>query len=90
MLKKISILLSVLLLCACTGKKVSHNKYQKIENDMSRTQVTKILGKPSDEKAINIAGMSALAASWKNKNGTIVVTFVNDQVTSKFFRKTQQ
>lgn len=83
MLKRILCLFTLLMMCACTGNKVSQSHYQKIHNDMSRAQVVKLLGKPNSENGINIAGLEATTATWKNKDSTIYVTFVNDKVTMK-------
>ena len=74
------------MLAGCSGK-VSKGNYDKIQNGMTRAEVEKILGKPTEEAggggvAGEITG-SAKVLTWADGEKSIMVTFVNDKVTLK-------
>jgi len=81
-----------LLLClalgqtAC-GSRVSQENFQKIENGMTEAEVTKILGEPTDAASMSLGPFSGTTSTWKGKQGTIAIQFVNGKVALKTFTK---
>lgn len=81
------LLAAALLLAACVSP-VNRENYEKVQKGMSYTEVTALLGEPTESSGGGIGGLSATSATWKAKDGTVItVTFVNDKVTIKTFGK---
>ncbi len=72
---------SLLMVVGCS--KTTQANFDKIHPGMSKTEVTKILGQPTEIKAVSIGGISGSSAVWKNKDKTITILFINDQVKIK-------
>ena len=84
--KYILAMVCVIALAACD--KVSQANYDKIQTDMSRAEVTKILGEPSETSSVNLGIVSGTSSAWKSeKNGAITIQFVNEKVKTKNFSK---
>ncbi|MGH8530819.1 MAG: hypothetical protein ACRETN_13420 [Nevskiales bacterium] len=75
--------LSVVLLLAACGSKVTPENYEKIRNKMSQDEVYSILGKPTEVSSAGIGNLSASNEVWKGKTHTITVTFGNGSVGFK-------
>jgi hypothetical protein len=74
------------LLAGCGGK-VSKSNYEKVQTGMTRAEVEGILGKPGQQAGVggglgDVAG-SATTLTWTEGDKAIIVTFVNDKVTTK-------
>jgi hypothetical protein len=74
------------MLTAC-GSKVNEANFERIETGMPKEEVYKILGAPDESSSVTIGGMSGAAATWKGKEATISIQFLNDKVTAKQFFK---
>lgn len=84
-LKCLLALCLISILSACSP--VTQENFDKIQPDMTLTQVKKILGEPTSTENLNFAGASATAATWKNKDTEIDLVFLNDKVKVKNFKK---
>ncbi len=81
-----------LALCLAIGvaacdPRVSQENFQKIENGMAEAEVTKILGDPTDAASMSLGPFSGTTSTWKGKDGTIAIQFVNGKVALKTFTK---
>ncbi len=88
MIQKLSQFLCVALLAAFLsgcGSKINQANFDKITTDMTRPQVEAILGKPTETSTTDIGIASGGSSTWKDKNRTIVVQFLNDKVITKSF-----
>jgi hypothetical protein len=73
------------VLVSCS--KVTQSNFDKIQNDMPKSEVLSILGAPTETSQGEFAGVSGGQCTWKSKDGEIVVRFLNDKVISKDFSK---
>lgn len=87
-LRNIIFLLLLLALVACS--QINQTNFDKVKTGMTMQQVTQILGQPSDVTSMDFAGISGTSATWKTKNTTIVIQFINDTVKLKIMNKVQQ
>lgn len=78
-----------LSLIAC-GSRVNQENYEKILNDMSTTEVNRILGKPTEVSSFAIGSLSATTAKWAGDTHTITVTFANEKVKLKSYAENTQ
>lgn len=76
--------LLALSLLGC-GARVNQANYDKVQDDMSTQEVTRILGEPTTMSSFSIGGLSATTAKWVGKTHTITVTFANDKVKVKAY-----
>lgn len=74
------------LLAAC-GARVSQENYDKIRNDMSTEEVSRILGKPTEVSSFGVGDLSATTSKWIGETHTIVVAFANDKVKMKTYTR---
>jgi hypothetical protein len=84
--KSFLVLMMVTALVACN--RITQDNFDKIQSGMSMSQVISILGEPTDSQSINFGGLSGTSATWKNRDATIVIHFLNDTVQIKSFVKT--
>jgi len=77
--------LSALFLAACSD--VNQAKFDKVKTGMTMTQVTAILGEPSESSSVNVAGVSGMACIWKQGDITITVQLVSAKVVAKQLSK---
>ncbi|KZE34228.1 hypothetical protein AVW16_06970 [Crenobacter luteus] len=68
-------------LVACS--KVTPANFDKINNGMSRQDVTAILGAPDEASGASLLGLSGGSATWRDGRTTITVQFINDKVVGK-------
>ena len=77
----------ILMSLAACASKVTQDSYDRIQTGMTLAQVQKILGKgklqTSTSGAIGNLGGSAKVYEWAAGEKTIIITFVNDKVTTK-------
>jgi len=83
---KILLILPVIcLLFSCS--KISQKNFEKIQNNMTMTEVIALLGEPTSTENINLAGLSGTSAVWKDTNGEIDIQFLNSRVVVKAYSK---
>ncbi|MEJ2687162.1 MAG: DUF3862 domain-containing protein [Gammaproteobacteria bacterium] len=75
-----------LLLAACASK-INQDNFNRIHTGMTVKQVKALLGKPTGSSSMALGGFSGTSATWKSRDGTITVQFLNDQVQAKQFSK---
>ena len=81
------VLLGLALIFMSGCSKVSQSNYDKIQNDMTVSQVEAILGKGTEKAGAagaigNLTG-SGKVLTWGDDKKSITVTFVNDKVVAK-------
>jgi hypothetical protein len=79
-----------LALLACGSSRVNPDNFVKIETGMTQAQVTALLGQPTESSSVDIAGFSGTTSTWKSRDLTITVQFMNGKVVAKKFLKTAQ
>jgi hypothetical protein len=72
---------------ACKVSQVNVDNYNKIQPGMSFEQVKQILGEPTDVASMSFGELSGTSASWKSKQGVIVIQFLNNSVKIKSFNQ---
>jgi outer membrane protein assembly factor BamE (lipoprotein component of BamABCDE complex) len=84
----ISIALCAVLLAACSPSKATVDNYKKLDWTMTREQVYKLLGKPSETTSRDTdSGGGTTVETWKgNDQDLITVTFVDGKVAMKSMR----
>lgn len=83
----LALMLCVVLGQAACESRINQENFQKIKNGMTEDEVTKILGEPSDAASMSLGPFSGTTSTWKSKNGTIAIQFVNGKVALKTFTK---
>jgi outer membrane protein assembly factor BamE (lipoprotein component of BamABCDE complex) len=78
-----------LCLVAC-GSRLSQANFDKIQTGMTITQVTAILGEPTESSSVDVAVFSGTVSKWKAGDVTITVQFVNGKVVAKQLSKSDQ
>ncbi len=78
----------ILGLLACGPSRVNPENFVKIETGMTQAQVTTLLGQATESSSVDIAGFSGTASTWKSRDLTITVQFVNGKVVAKQLLKT--
>ena len=77
-----------LVLLGCGGGSpltLTQENLDKVQDDMSPTEVTAILGAPTDSKSepIPIVGGTQTTYTYRNDKSEVVIVFKNDQVKEK-------
>jgi hypothetical protein len=72
-------------LSACSRSRVTQENFDKIKNGMTFEEVKKILGEPADSASVDIGIFSGGTSTWKGKDGTVSIQFVNGKVKAKQF-----
>lgn len=80
---------AVMLLC-CTlllgcGSKVTQENFEKIRSGMTESEVTAILGRPTESNSIGFGPVGGTTSAWKDDGRTITIQFVNGKVMAKAF-----
>jgi hypothetical protein len=83
----IAIVAAAVLISSVGCSRITQGNYEKIQTGMTMEQTISLLGEPTSVESINFAGISGASATWKNKNATIVIQFLNDQVKIKTLNK---
>jgi len=83
----LAVLLLSIILVAC-GSRINQSNFDKIQNGMTKEEVTAILGSPTETSSINIGGLSGTSSTWKSESGEISIQFVNNRVQAKQYNKT--
>jgi len=84
LLKSFICIVFVIALAACSSK-IDKQKFDTVRIGMSQVQVEKILGKPTEQAAMNFGPLSGTTAIWKDQKNQIVIQFLNDEVKFKNF-----
>ena len=71
----------MIMLAACS--KATQGNYDKIENDMQREQVHKILGAPDEVNSSSLGSLSFSSETWKGRDHTISIQYANGRVKMK-------
>lgn len=74
-------LLLVLAVAACS--RATQDNYNKIETDMAREQVHKILGKPDEVNSSSLGSLSFSSETWQGRDHTISIQYANGKVKMK-------
>ena len=74
-------------LVSCSGFKISQENFEKIKTGMSLSQVTAILGEPTESSSVDVAVFSGTVSKWKAGDVTITIQFVNGKVVAKQLSK---
>ena len=69
------------------GSRINQANYDKVQSDMTEAQVEAILGKPTETSSSELLGISTRSSTWKNKNGSISIQFLNGKLKMKNFEK---
>ena len=85
-LRYCTLLTLTVLLYACVSPINSAN-FEKIQTDMSTAAVTQILGEPTESNSMEFGPFSGTQSTWKTKDSTITIQFVNGKVKAKQFSK---
>ncbi len=80
------IVLSVLLL-GCT--KINQANFDKVQNDMTMSEVEAILGKPTESNSVGIGPLSGANVVWKGEKGTITIQYLGGKVKMKTFSESK-
>jgi len=80
----IGLLLLALLAC---GTKVNQANYDRVQKGMTQAEVEKILGSPTEASNLTVLGFSGTSSTWKSKEGTVTVHYLNGKVQIKQFGK---
>jgi hypothetical protein len=75
-------------LLGCGPSRVNPDNFAKIETGMTQAQVTTLLGQATESSSVDIAGFSGTTSTWKSRDLTITVQFVNGKVVAKQLLKT--
>jgi hypothetical protein len=88
---KIWLALGVLGFClAACSSPINQENFEKIQTGMTMTQVTAILGEPTESSSVDVAVFSGTVSKWKKGDVTITVQFVNGKVVAKQLSKSNQ
>jgi hypothetical protein len=82
----IALVLALSALVACRPR-INQESFDKINIGMAEAEVRKILGPPTGTSGIAIGGFSGASSTWKSKDGTIAIQFLNGKVQAKEFFK---
>jgi hypothetical protein len=74
-------------LVSCSSLKISQENFEKIQTGMSMSQVTAILGPPTESSSVDVAVFSGSVSKWKAGDVTITIQFVNGKVVAKQLSK---
>lgn len=85
-LRYCTLLTLTILLYAC-GSTVNSANFEKVQTDMSEAAVTRILGEPTESNSMEFGPFSGTQSTWKSKDSTITIQFVNGKVKAKQFSK---
>lgn len=76
---------AILLLAACS--KLTQENFAKVQDGMTEQEVAAILGKPSESSSSSLAGVTATASRWADKEAAITIRFLNGKVMLKNYEK---
>ncbi len=75
-----------LALASCTSR-INEANFDKIKTGMSQAEVQAILGPPTETSSVDVAVFAGATSTWKHKDTTISIQFVNGKVIAKQFLK---
>lgn len=76
-----------LIFAACQTDRVTKANYDKLSIGMSESEVTGILGEPSESSSVNLGPFSGTASKWVGKGGTISIQFLNGEAKAMNYFK---
>ncbi len=82
------VIIVILLFPMACGSKVNRDNFEKIKNDMTYEEVEGILGSATESSGVDIGGLSGGSSTWKSKEDTITIQFLNGKVKAKQFSTT--
>ena len=77
------LLVSVLALASCHGKRLTRANVEQVTDGMSRKQVESILGPPTSMDSTNLLVAKKITYSYQQGDESVTIVFVNDEVKSK-------
>jgi outer membrane protein assembly factor BamE (lipoprotein component of BamABCDE complex) len=77
------VLVFVLTLDGCMGKRITKANVDQVTEGMSKKQVESILGQPSSSKTENPAIMKQTTYVYRQGKDTVTIVFKDDKVQSK-------
>ncbi len=80
------LILSVVL-ASCMASPINEANFQKIKTGMTQAEVQAILGPPTESSSVDVAVFAGTTSTWKHKDVTISIQFVNGKVIAKQFLK---
>ncbi len=84
------VLVLSLLLANCGADKITKANFDKIQTGMTEAEVQAILGPPTEAQGVDVAVFSGTVSTWKQKNVTITIQFVNGKVVAKQFSQSDK
>ncbi|HWA37841.1 MAG TPA: outer membrane protein assembly factor BamE [Burkholderiales bacterium] len=75
----------LLLLVACS--KVTPENFARIQNGMTESEVTAILGSPTESTSREVLGITGTASRWVSGDTAITIRFVGGKVATKALDK---
>lgn len=88
-LGKATVLLSLAALLAVLAGcgKINRDNFDRIEEGMSKQQVSQLLGQPSESSGASLFGISGDSSVWRSDGTEIDVQFFNGKVIAKQMRQ---
>jgi hypothetical protein len=83
----LAVLVLVLVLSACGNARITQGNFDRIKVGMTQAEVIVILGEPTESSSLDIAGFSGTNSTWKGREITIAIQFLNGKVVAKQFSK---
>ena len=80
----VMMLLCAMLLVGC-GSKITPENFQKIQTGMAESEVSAILGTPTESSSVGFGPVGGTTSTWKDNGRTITIQFVNGKVLAKVF-----
>jgi hypothetical protein len=75
------------VLAACAPSKLTEQNISKIVDGMTIEQVTAIVGPPTETQTGAILGISGTSSTWRERDATLSLQFVNDRLVLKSYVK---
>lgn len=82
----LGVIVLALTLAAC-GSPVNQESFARIETGMTQKEVEAILGAPDESSTATFGDLSGGNSTWKHKDVTISIQFMNDRVQFKQFTR---
>ena len=79
----IFVLMLVLMLDSCVGKRITKANVDRVTDGMSKKQVESILGQPSSSKTEDPTIMKQTTYVYRQGKDTVTIVFKDDKVQSK-------
>ncbi len=76
---------AAVLLAACS--KVTQENFTRVQDGMTESEVTAILGSPTESSSSSLLGISGTASKWVAADAVITIRFVNGKVVLRNYDK---